>query len=77
MDNFKSSKTEIEEEIKVNEEKWKKESELTRNLMDLRMKKFSENGKEKNDPEIKKEIEKVKKEIGKIHNCYLDTFMLK
>ncbi len=68
LDNLKTSKTQIEKEIKVNENKWKKESELTKNLMDLRMKKFSGNGKGKNDPEIKKEIEKVKTEIGKIQD---------
>ena len=36
-----SRKSKLESEIKVNEERWSKESELTKKLMDLRKKKFA------------------------------------
>ncbi len=58
-------KQKLESEIKVNEERWIKESELTRKLMELRMKKFAGNGngKEKEDPSIVEEITNVRKEL--------------
>lgn len=58
---LKTKRDSLEKEVKENEEKWKKESELTRTLMDLRMKKFKE--KEKEDGKLDAELEKVKKEL--------------
>ena len=49
----------LDKEVKEKEDKWKKESELTRSLMDMRMKKFKEG-----DKTLDKEIEKVKKELS-------------
>ena len=66
---MRDKKTKLEADIKSNEEKWQKESELTRKLMELRMKKFSGNGgmpagvKATADPEVMKEIEKVRSEL--------------
>jgi len=58
-------KQKLESDIKENEERWIKESELTRKLMELRMKKFagSGNGKEKENPSIVEEITNVRKEL--------------
>ncbi len=64
---LRNKKSTLETDIKANEDKWQKESELTRKLMDLRMKKFSGNGETK-DPKILEEIEKVKTELGTIQN---------
>ncbi len=54
----------LDSEIKVNKEKWEKESELTRKLMELRKKKFGTDGRKKDDPEISKEIDKVRNELA-------------
>ena len=56
---LKLKKEKLDKEVKEKEDKWKKESELTRSLMDMRMKKFKEG-----DKTLDKEIEKVKKELS-------------
>jgi type VI secretion system protein VasG len=65
MKELKEKKSKLETDIKANEDRWTKESELTRKLMDLRMKKFTGNGngKSKEDPTVVKEISKVKEEL--------------
>lgn len=62
---LKDKKAKLEEEIKANEDRWAKESELTRKLMDLRIKKTASagNGTGKENPELLDEIAKVKKEL--------------
>ncbi len=62
---LKDKKAKLEEEIKANEDRWAKESELTRKLMDLRIKKTAPagNGTGKENPELLDEIAKVKKEL--------------
>jgi type VI secretion system protein VasG len=61
---LKEKRKVLDSEIKTNEEKWMKESELTRKLMELRKKKFGSDGKKKEDPEISKEIENVRNELN-------------
>jgi type VI secretion system protein VasG len=56
---LKLKKEKLDKEVKEKEDKWKKESELTRSLMDMRMKKFKEG-----DKTLDKDIEKVKKELS-------------
>jgi type VI secretion system protein VasG len=67
---LKDIKSKLESDIKANEERWTKESELTRKLMDLRMKKFAGNGngKSREDPAIVKEITEVKKELSALQD---------
>lgn len=62
---LKDKKAKLEEEIKANEDRWAKESELTRKLMDLRIKKTASagNGTGTENPELIDEIAKVKKEL--------------
>jgi len=57
-------KDNLEKEVKEKEDKWIKESELTRSLIELRMKKFKEPDKSKIDKTLEEEIEKIKKELG-------------
>ncbi|OGU72999.1 MAG: ClpV1 family T6SS ATPase [Ignavibacteria bacterium RBG_16_34_14] len=64
---LREKKSKLETDIKSNEEKWQKESELTRKLMELRMKKFSGNGETK-DPKILEEITKVKNELESLQD---------
>ena len=68
LKDLEDRKTKLAEDIKVNEERWTKESELTRKLMDLRMKKFEGNGqgKEKEDSSIVEQITNVRKELSSI-----------
>ena len=61
---LKVRKQELEKEINAGEKRWKKESDLTKKLMDLRIKKFGGDGKKKGDPKIAEEILKVKKELS-------------
>ncbi len=68
LTDLKNQKSKLESEIKTNEDKWVKESELTRKLMELRKKKFDSEGKKNDDPEIIKEIEKVKGELKEMQN---------
>lgn len=65
---LKDKKIKLETEIKSDEDKWTKESELTRKLMDLRMKRFSANGggDGKSDPATTSEIAKVKDDLTKL-----------
>ncbi|MGB8317548.1 MAG: type VI secretion system ATPase TssH [Ignavibacteriaceae bacterium] len=65
---LKDQKSKLESEIKTNEDKWVKESELTRKLMDLRKKKFDSDGKKNDDPDVIKEIEKVREELKSFQN---------
>ncbi|RPI73336.1 MAG: type VI secretion system ATPase TssH [Ignavibacteriales bacterium] len=70
---LKDRRTKLETDIKANEERWLKESELTRKLMDLRMKKFSGNGETK-DPQVLKDIDQVKSELGTLQNTSPQVF---
>ena len=63
LDELRKKRTKLEAEIKLGEEKWLKESELTRKLMELRKSKFGSDGKKIDKPELNIEIEKVKKEL--------------
>ncbi len=63
LNELKEKRKTLDSEIKVLEEKWIKESGLTRKLMDLRKKKFEKDGVENAETEIIKEIEKVKEEL--------------
>jgi len=71
---LRDNRTKLESDIKTNEDRWQKESELTRKLMELRMKKFSGNGdlpagrQGTKDPEVMKEIEKVRSELGSLQD---------
>jgi type VI secretion system protein VasG len=64
LSELKEKKIKLEKDIKDQEEKWNKESELIRNLVELRKKKAAGNGKE--DPEIINGINKVKEELVKL-----------
>ncbi|MDO8550327.1 MAG: AAA family ATPase, partial [Ignavibacteria bacterium] len=64
---LRERKSKLEIDIKSNEERWQKESELTRKLMELRMKKFSGNGETK-DPKILEEITEVKNKLGELQD---------
>jgi type VI secretion system protein VasG len=66
LSELKEKKLKLEAEIKEQEEKWNKESELTRNLMELRKKKFAGEGKE--NATITEEINKLKEELGKLQS---------
>ncbi len=68
MNGLKEKRTALDSEIKTLEEKWTKESELTRKLMELRKKRIDKDGKINDDPEIAKEIEKVKEELKEFQN---------
>jgi type VI secretion system protein VasG len=61
---LKLKKERLGKEVQEKEENWKKESELTRKLMDLRMKKFAEKDKGKTEKTLEKEIGKIKKELS-------------
>ena len=63
LNELKEKRKTLDSEIKVLEEKWIKESELTRKLMNLRMKKFETNVKKDGEPDILKEIEKIREEL--------------
>lgn len=65
---LKDEVTKLEAEIRSAEERWEKESSLTRKLMELRMKKFEEDGKKKDDPELLKEITEVRDELNTFRN---------
>jgi len=65
---LKEKKKKLEKEIDANEKRWTSESEMTRKLMDLRMKKFSESDKSKSDPKIAIEISKIKEELSKLQD---------
>ena len=65
---LKDQKSKLESDIKTNEDKWVKESELTRKLMDLRKKRFNADGKKNDDQDVIKEIEKVREELKSFQN---------
>lgn len=62
---LKEKKTELEAEIKAKEERWNKECELTKQLMELRKKKFSEEGK-KDDAALDTQLADMKKQIAEL-----------
>ena len=66
LSELKEKKQKLDTEIKEQEERWGKESELTRKLMELRMKKFADGGKE--DPAINEEMNKVKEDLSKLQS---------
>ncbi len=70
LKDLKTKKTKLETDIKANEDRWTKESELTRKLMDLRIKKFTGNGngKDKEDTDVVKEISKVREELSTLQD---------
>ncbi|MGE5679635.1 MAG: type VI secretion system ATPase TssH [Bacillota bacterium] len=66
---LKDKKIKLESEIKEHEDRWTKESELTRKLMDLRMKKFSSgNGQSQVSNSVKSDIDSlsIQDEIAKL-----------
>lgn len=67
---LKDKKAKLENDIKSDEERWTKESELTRKLMELRIKKSAAHngGKDNKDPAIVNEISKIKGELSKLQN---------
>ena len=74
LNGLRDQKIKLETDIKTNEDKWTKESELTRKLMELRMKKFAGNGngngngKSKEDPALAEEILKIRKELSALQD---------
>ena len=64
LDALKRKKERLEKEVQEKEEDWKKESELTKRLMELRMKKFAEKDKNKIEKTFDEEILKIKKELS-------------
>jgi type VI secretion system protein VasG len=71
---LKEKKTKLEAEIKIKEEKWNKESELIRNLMQLRMKKAEGNGGAEPDPVLSEDILKIKEEIKGLQDGHPQIF---
>lgn len=67
---LKEKKVKLENDIKSDEERWTKESELTRKLMELRIKKssISNGGQGKEDTETINEIAKLKIELGSLQD---------
>ena len=65
---LKLKKENLEKEVKEKEDKWLKESELTRSLMDLRKKKFTAANNGDSDKSIDDEIDKIKKELNGIQD---------
>ncbi len=68
LKDLEDRRSRLEADIKVDEDRWIKESELTRKLMELRMKKFSGNGsgKGKEDSSIVDQITKVRNELSSL-----------
>ncbi len=58
-------KTRLEAEIKTKEERWSKECDLTKQLMELRKKKFSEEGK-KDGAALDAQLEDMKRQIAEL-----------
>ena len=65
---LKDKKNKLEKEIEENEKRWKSESEKTRELMDLRMKRLSGGDSSKPDQKILDEISKVRAELTKLQD---------
>jgi type VI secretion system protein VasG len=68
LSGLKEKKQKLVKEISENELRWKSESELTRKLMELRIKKFNGDGKNGSDGKIAEEISKVKNELLKFQD---------
>lgn len=68
LNDLKEKRVKLDTEIKSNQEKWLEESELTRKLMELRKKRFNENGEKNNDDSITEEIENIKSKLAKIQD---------
>jgi type VI secretion system protein VasG len=68
LTSLKLKKENLEKEVKEKEDKWLKESELTRSLMDLRKKKFAVANNGGSDKSIDDEIDKIKKELNGIQD---------
>ncbi len=73
---LEGKKIKLETDIKMNEERWTKESELTRKLMELRIKKFTGNGngKGKEDSSIVEQITKVREELSSLQESNPQVF---
>jgi type VI secretion system protein VasG len=71
---LKERKLKLETEIKEKEEKWNKESELIRKLMELRIKKAAANGGTKEDPALAADISKVKEELKTLQQGHPQIF---
>lgn len=65
---LKLKKENLEKEVKEKEDKWLKESELTRSLMELRKKKFAAASNGGTDKSVDDEIDKIKKELSAIQD---------
>lgn len=65
LQELQASKAKLEAEIKTKEERWNKECELTKQLMELRKKKFSDEGK-KEGAALDKQLEEMKKQIAEL-----------
>ncbi|HOJ07955.1 MAG TPA: type VI secretion system ATPase TssH [Ignavibacteriaceae bacterium] len=74
LDALKVKKENLEKEVKEKEDKWLKESELTRTLMELRKKKFAAANNGGADKSISDEIEKIKKELSEIQDVRPQVF---
>ncbi|MDY0083609.1 MAG: AAA family ATPase, partial [Ignavibacteriaceae bacterium] len=71
---LKVKKENLEKEVKEKEDKWLKESELTRSLMELRKKKFTAANNGGPDKTIDDEIEKIKKELSEVQDVRPQVF---
>jgi type VI secretion system protein VasG len=76
LQELKDKKVKLETEIKSNEERWTKESELIRKLMDLRMKKSTakSSGENKDDAELNDEIINIRKELTSLQAEHPQVF---
>jgi type VI secretion system protein VasG len=71
---LKLKKEKIEKEVNEKEEIWKKESELTRSLMELRMKKAKESDNSEAKKSYEEKISKVKKELSELQDTSPQVF---
>lgn len=74
LEALKVKREKLEKEVKEKEEKWLKESELTRQLMELRKKKFAAANNGGPDKTIDDEIEKIKKELSAVQDVRPQVF---
>jgi type VI secretion system protein VasG len=74
LSGLKETKMNLEAQIQTNEEKWKKESELTLKLIELRKNKFDGVGRTNGNPSIPDEITNVKDDLSKLQNGHSQVF---
>jgi type VI secretion system protein VasG len=69
LNSLKEKKSRLEAEIKIKEERWNKESELIRRLMDLRIKKAAQkNEQAPDDAVLNDEITKIKEDLKSLQD---------